>query len=406
MRRLVISAVVSVVALCAAFAGVAAEEPGKSTELSFRCVKHELLPDRVRGVSNSASGVALGDVNGDGHLDALIKFGRSFSVWSGNGDGHFTETGWFACRPADDIRLADLDADGDLDAILTVSLWKNNGKGEFTENGQVLGSNTRPSVFCDLDNDGDLDAISTRPLSIHWNTGKGQFTQKIVDTDRGLAGVLAVADMDRDGLLDIGFLGKARGAQSEGRIVFNEGGKFAKVTKIELLGDKQLVTGWNDKKYINKVGSFFGLFDLSLCEPHDLALADFDGDGDMDLVVTRGYTIEFSISDYVWLNEGNGKFQLKQSLRESDSTALALADFDQDGNLDLFVGGFNSWSVLWLNDGKGGFRDSGVDFGAATYDADVGDVDGDGDTDIVIVGSRPPRVWINETKAKADETEK
>lgn len=108
-------------------------------------------------------------------------------------------------------------------------------------------------------------------------------------------------------------------------------------------------------------------------EDMGLLLFDADGDGDEDLYcVSGGVEAEAGaaeLADRLWLNEGSGRWVAAPAgalpeLRESGS-AVAAADFDRDGGLDLFVGGRAvpgaypqpARSILLLNDGRGGFSD-------------------------------------------------
>ncbi|HSD33184.1 MAG TPA: VCBS repeat-containing protein [Gemmatimonadales bacterium] len=138
---------------------------------------------------------------------------------------------------------------------------------------------------------------------------------------------------------------------------------------------------------------------------------DADGDGDRDLYVVSGGN-EFSdmapaLQDRLYLNDGRGHFQKAAShlppMNISGSRAAA-ADFDGDGDLDLFVGGrvvpwrygIDPPSVLLRNDGHGRFTD--VTARAAPELARIGmvtdavwtDVDGDGRVDLLVVGEWMP----------------
>jgi len=138
---------------------------------------------------------------------------------------------------------------------------------------------------------------------------------------------------------------------------------------------------------------------------------DADGDGDQDLYVVSGgneYTPETSpLRDRLYLNDGTGRFTRAQdrlpNLRHSGSTVVA-ADFDGDGDQDLFVGGrVVPWaygetprSVLLENDGTGHFTDvtarvaPGLDAVGMVTDALWTDVTGNGREDLVVVGEWMP----------------
>jgi len=124
-----------------------------------------------------------------------------------------------------------------------------------------------------------------------------------------------------------------------------------------------------------------------------VAFADIDGDGDQDLLVTGRDETETRISR-LYQNDGTGTFSIKnnQSLEGVSSGAVAFADLEGDGDMDLVLTGSNALntiiSKLYINDGLGDFTElttsplKGV-FGSSV---DTGDIDGDGDIDILLTG--------------------
>jgi ELWxxDGT repeat protein len=126
--------------------------------------------------SSSNLGVALGDLDGDGDLDAyVVNSSEANRVWLNDGAGTFTDNGQgggpvtFPASLSWAVSLGDLDNDGDLDAFVGMNgpnrVWLNNGAGIFTDSGQRLGlfvglsGNSRAVSLGDLDRDGDLDAF-------------------------------------------------------------------------------------------------------------------------------------------------------------------------------------------------------------------------------------------------------
>ena len=145
---------------------------------------------------------------------------------------------------------------------------------------------------------------------------------------------------------------------------------------------------------------------LTLPGTTSVTLGDLDGDGDLDLFVTR-YERN---PNQVWFNDGAGRFRDSgQALGQSGSWRVALGDLDRDGDLDAFViGTFDTFTPpgvvqpqeVWLNNGKGVFADSGQRLGGTGgYDARLIDLDEDGDLDAVVVESGGIALWSNQGNA-------
>ena len=124
-----------------------------------------------------------------------------------------------------------------------------------------------------------------------------------------------------------------------------------------------------------------------------VAMADLDGDGDQDLLqAARGEGI------WMYLNDGKGTFTDAKLLRiegdPTDAHAVLARDLDGDGNLDLFVATTGQKpSRLLLGDGKLGFTAAAMTAIPPLFGTDQQvvaiDLDGDGDLDLVTVGSAP-----------------
>jgi hypothetical protein len=333
-------------------------------------------------VTISTTDVAIGDLDGDGDLDALVanNGANAESVWSNDGDGNFTANGTFGdTRASNGVTLGDIDGDGDLDAVIAngtgpsqpETVWLNNG-GTFFAHGTFGSQRSQLVALGDLDGDGDLDAFVANaqadPETVFLNDGTGNFSAHPTTPSFGANNSLGVAlgDLDNDGDLDA--------------VVANF--------------DDQPESVWLN----NGVGAFtahptastFGAGDSS-----DVALGDLDGDGDLDAVITN-HNAE---PESVWTNDGTGAFSFHASFGTGHSQDVSLGDLDGDGDLDAaIVNSQNELSTLWLNDGAANLTPHpvtagvGSDFSRAGA---LGDLDADGDLDFVVGNPASFSAWMN-----------
>jgi hypothetical protein len=119
---------------------------------------------------------------------------------------------------------------------------------------------------------------------------------------------------------------------------------------------------------------------------------DYDGDGDLDLVVAGNNEAGEKVTR-IYRNEGSGKFTaIGADLPRVSAASVAWGDYDGDGHLDLALAGsdepFNYIARVYRNDGTGNFTalDAGLDGVGVTPAVDWGDYDGDGDLDLVVAG--------------------
>ena len=260
-----------------------------------------------------------------------------------------------------DIALGDLDGDGTLDAFVARHLaanavYTNNGSGIFTDSTQELGPDATQGVALgDLDGDGDLDAFTaqedrvcganSRANRVYINQGgiqagtEGSFT----DSGQCLGSVsgfssrdVKLGDVDGDGDLDA-VVANSNGANN---VWYNDGS--ATFTLNQGLGSSA---------------------------SYGVDLGDVDGDGDLDAVFAN-----YGQANTVWINT-NGTFASGQALGTSNSNEVALGDVDNDGDLDMFVANYGQANRVWTNSG-GTFTDSTQTLGTAnSSDAKLGDVD-------------------------------
>ncbi|MBP6425768.1 MAG: VCBS repeat-containing protein, partial [Flavobacterium sp.] len=199
---------------------------------------------------------------------------------------------------------------------------------------------------------------------------------------------LAVGDVNGDGNEDV-FVGGAKG--QAGKVYLNKGINFSITTQAPLEAD----AGFEDT-----AASFL----------------DVDGDGDLDLFVGAGGNERTSPENFknrLYLNNGKGVFAKSNTAIPSASTNISVIapyDFDQDGDVDIFVGsrsmpgvyGIDPKHLLLENDGKGNFTNV-IDKKAFKLnatgmitDAVWEDMDSDGKKDLIIVGDwLAPQIFKN-----------
>ena len=305
-----------------------------------------------------------------GTSTAVEKRVWQFRTATTAGSGQFEDTGQVIPGGPGFVVFGDADGDGDLDALQGANLWLNDGDANFTDSGQNVGAGQERD-FADLDGDGDLDIASS---TIWFNDGNGVFTQGGAG---GGGGAIDVGDLDGDGDLDI--MG-ATGGYNGNRVFFNNGsGAFT--------DSGQVLNGGFD-------------------QARGLQLEDFDNDGDLD-----AFSGNWTSPDRLWINDGVGNFTLGYSTPDTSSSQdVDVGDFDNDGDIDVLLGHAGGTGVgdltsrILLNDGNGlSFTSTNaIDPGRTTWATEVGDMDADGDLDLVIMnrtGAAGSTIWLNDGAA-------
>lgn len=330
-------------------------------------------------------------------FESTVEFPRLVNVAQDLGVARFNCSG--------SVIIDDLTGDGELD-ILT-STWEPHGElklftrgadGRYIDrsagmglDGIFGGLNVVPA---DYDNDGDLDFVVPRgawlseygrhPNSLVRNNGDGTFTD--VTFDAGLGEVYyptqtaAWADYDGDGDLDL-FIGneEMKDSPAPAQLFQNQGdGTFKNVAAL--------------------AGVLNNRFTKSVC------WGDYDNDGDPDLFISN-----FHQENRLYRNQGDGTFVdvapdagVTRPLRSFPSWFF---DYDNDGNLDLFVSTYDGRTAqiarrylglqptsepacLYRGDGKGGFTnvaaEAGLTIPMLPMGSNFGDFDGDGFLDMYL----------------------
>ena len=280
------------------------------------------------------SGVALGDVDGDGRVDVyLCRLEGDNALYRNLGDWRFediTARAGVACpdQYSTGCNLADLDGDGDLDLLVNslgggTRAFRNDGKGRFTEAelGFLRNAGATSMALADVEGDGDLDVYVThyRTDTFHDPPKGGRFVQR-----RQPDGSTVIEPKDR-------YLGVP--AMNGNLEVLERGEPDA--LYINRGGTNVVLVPWN-------VGLFIDEQSQALSEPpRDWGLAvmfrDLDGDHRPDLYVCNDFV---HWPDRLWLNLGK-RFQAAPptALRNQSLSSMSMdaADIDRDGHDDFFV---------------------------------------------------------------------
>ncbi|MBN7807817.1 FG-GAP repeat domain-containing protein [Agrobacterium rubi] len=321
-----------------------------------------------------------------------------------------------------DSTFVDVDSDGDLDVAVSVEmganrLYLNDGKGKLTYKPGVYGDDVRDSEHvrhADFDGDGNQDVVFVAEANevhqLFMGDGKGGFTDasdRLPASSQGNG--LAIGDVNGDGLPDI-FVG------STGEIGYGPGMKLRPARNLLFLNNP------------DNRGHFIDATQTHLPQTDDqtegVALADMDGDGDLDVVLASP-----SHDNRLLFNDGKGRFTDESSRLDlrvpMETRDVHVLDVNKDGLLDIAFFNITSNNMNWdkdpqtrllVNDGNGRYVDETEQRLPAhrfsSWAGRVVDFNSDGSSDLLVSAIDVPgfvplqvRAWQNDGTGKfADVT--
>ena len=317
--------------------------------------KFEELDAAAAGLKADGRAVAcaVGDFNADGLNDLAVALDGAVLLFRNLGHGQFKnvtdEVGLAPRNRPAGITFVDYDHDGDLDLLLTGSplkpgdapnmLWRNNGNGTFTDQTEATGfggsGKTSAAILTDFNNDRAVDLATTgdgaSPL-FYVNPREGKYPTQPLYGDAKLpptAGI-AVLDYNKDGWMDIA------------------------VTHAGAPG----LTLWRNEEAPDRVGRIFRRVELPLKDAirgWGLTPIDIDNDGWVDLAAI--VEAKSGPRVCVFRNRGDGSFEdvsLRLGLDKlvlHSPRGLMVADVDGDGAPDLIVTQENAAPIMLRNVG-------------------------------------------------------
>ena len=335
-----------------------------------------LIPGSPIPLGSTPRGLAIGDLDGDGRPDLVASgpgpiSGSVVSVSLNIGNGAFApRVDHPVMAGSTSLALGDLSGDGRPDIVVGgeggqgVEILFNTGEGTFQSVASCACGGSDPTVALgDIDGNGGLDLVvanrrgetpdTTGDLVVVLNEGVNSFAKGLSHHAAGASPrSLAVGDLNGDGRADVVTAGVCGGSvllnAGDGHLgdAMPHGSARGRIALADIDGDgaTDIVDTRRDTRTVNVLlndgrGRFRGAIETPALSPVQTAIGDLNGDGRADLAVaTDGGDRRFS----VLLNAGDSQFGPSLSYGESDpagSGAIALADVDGDGRLDIVVTG-------------------------------------------------------------------
>lgn len=390
------------------------------------------------GSFGASASVVVADFNGDGKPDLAVADdgADAVSILLGKGDGTFqapidTTSATTGMRGQSYVSAGDFNGDGKADlaaigtvnAVPTVAVLLGNGDGTFTS-GVTFSSFSNPQsvVLGDFSGDTKLDMAVVNAVNNNdsvialLGNGDGTFQAPITTSGlgTGFARYAALADFNKDGKPDlvvsdrninhvVVLLGNANGTfQAARSFVFPSGPTGWDVAVGDFNGDTipDIAATSRDAGVVNIfLGNGDGNFQAAVSfnasmpnfGPTNLALADFDKDGKLDVITSLGDSSAVG----VLFGKGDGTFSLPLFLAVNNTPAqLAVADFNGDGNPDWVAGSSQMFLTVVLGNGNGTFQDA-VNYAVGTTPGvALGDFNKDGLLDLITLNTNSGNISV------------
>jgi hypothetical protein len=346
-----------------------------------------LLPAAVR----AARDVELADLDGDGDLDVLsASYDDDRIAWYENAQGDATR--WqvhgvtAAANGASGVAVADLDRDGDLDLVSAsdldneVSWYENRAPRAVWPEHAVTTAvpGARSVVGADVDADGDVDAVSASPNAdrIVWYENRArsgrEWSERVIASGANGASAVWAGDIDGDGDVDV-----LSAASLDDRILLHLNAGRGRAWSTQIVSTQ--ASGASS-----------------------VSAADVDGDGDLDVLSASDF--DAKIAWYENLGEPGRWRERVISTSANGATAVIAADIDGDGDVDVASASRFDDKIAWYRNTAGdgsSWREHVVTRGADAAAAVIaGDVDGDGDLDLLSASRGDDAItWYENTRA-------
>ncbi|HEU5179219.1 MAG TPA: FG-GAP-like repeat-containing protein [Candidatus Polarisedimenticolia bacterium] len=363
--------------------------------------------------------VETADLNRDNRLDLVASDASGhLSIFIGRGDGTFNPPDESLIDGGGDLAIADFNADAKLDLATAppsgqgpVKVLLGQGNGRFdTALKAEQGVETYIVVPGDFNGDAKMDLFAIRNGAAFLE-GRGDGTFGPTVRTPASADSAAITDFNRDGIQDIVTSSSQFSGQGTNQVsVFlgMGGGRYAPpasysrgsgphgvtVADFDNDGNQDVLTATSQYEIAVRLGSVNGAlgpeiktFLGQLRIPLVLLARDFNGDGKDDVAVGAG-AAAFQVASeiLILLGRGDGTFDLSQSFRAAPAF-LVSADFNRDGVADLATANCDPFVYIMLGHGDGTFEPPPLPFGCSrgpNLSLLAEDIDGDGNPDAVL----------------------